>query len=343
MTKGLGCAYGSHRAGGRMPQPAERLDADMQIWDNELLLDVTFLNLDSSSMRQLAEANDQDPQAVGRAIAGIVAARGKMQNPVTGSGGVVVGRVRQIGPAHPRQDLKIGDLICPCVSLSLIPMRLTSVGEVNIATTQVMAQGQAVLFASANIGLLPDDLEQPLAVGVLDVCGAPTTVFRALSPGQKVAILGAGKAGLISAVAARRAIGPQGLLVAFDRSEEALSDMRALGVADHCHAVDLTDPLATLRLAKTASDGALFDYVVSMTNVGGTETAAILCARPRATVFFFGMATSFTASALSAEGAGKDIDMLIGNGYAEGCIDYGFDLVRQEPTLRAILSRRLQA
>lgn len=55
------------------------------------------------------------------------------------------------------------------------------------------------------------------------------------------------------------------------------------------------------------------------------------------------MATSFQVAALSAEGAGKDIDMLIGNGYAEGCIDFAFDLVRRHPALRACLEHKFRS
>jgi len=54
----------------------------------------------------------------------------------------------------------------------------------------------------------------------------------------------------------------------------------------------------------------------------------------------FGMATSFQVAALSADGAGKDIDMLIGIAATEGCIDMAFDLVRRHKTLQAELTRR---
>src|SRR5690606_25800448 len=136
--------------------------------------------------------------------------------PVTGSGGVLVGRVRKVGPAHPAQHLAVGDRVCPSISLSLIPLVLDAVHDVNVRTTQVQVSGQAILFESANIAVLPDDFTVPVAIGVIDVCGAPTHVHRLLSPGQSVAIMGAGKAGLLSAVAAREAIGASGRLVVFD-------------------------------------------------------------------------------------------------------------------------------
>lgn len=336
-----GCPFGSHRAGGGMPQPAASLDASMEIWDNEVLLDVELLNLDSSSMRQLADEAAGRPERIAERIAEIVRKRGKMHNPVTGSGGVLVGRVREVGALHPARHLEIGQLVCPSISLSLIPLVLDSMGEVNIATTQVRVSGRAVLFESASIAVLPDDFGIPMATGIIDVCGAPTSVHRMLRPGQSVAIMGAGKGGLACAVAAREAVGPDGRITVFDVSSRALEDMASLDVADELVQADLTDPVGVYARALQATQGRLFDTTVNIANVGGTEVSSILATRQRGRIFLFGMATNFQVAALSAEGAGKDVEMIVGNGFAEGCIEFGFDLVRRHPALRDCLERKL--
>ena len=64
MSRGPGCPFGSHRAGGGLPQAAARLDASPEIWDNELRIRVERLHLDSSSMRQIAESCGGDPDRV---------------------------------------------------------------------------------------------------------------------------------------------------------------------------------------------------------------------------------------------------------------------------------------
>jgi len=55
--KANGCRYGTHRVlepKGVLPQPARVLDNDMsEIWDNELLIDVIRLNVDSASFHQI--------------------------------------------------------------------------------------------------------------------------------------------------------------------------------------------------------------------------------------------------------------------------------------------------
>lgn len=61
----------------------------------------------------------------------IVAQRGKMHNPVTGSDGVWVGTVREIDEIYGRMhDLAIGDTIISLTSLSLLPLYLESIGAI---------------------------------------------------------------------------------------------------------------------------------------------------------------------------------------------------------------------
>ena len=68
--------------------------------------------------------------------------------------------------------------------------------------------------------------------------------------------------------------------------------------------------------------------------------SAILAARDGGTVIFFSMATSFTAAALGAEGVGKDVHLIIGNGYVPGHAELTLDLLRRHPALRALFEAR---
>ncbi len=103
---------------------------------------------------------------------------------------------------------------------------------------------------------------------------------------------------------------------------------------------DARDPLAVREAVLAATGGAEADVVISCVNVEAVEPTAILLTRPRGKIYFFAMSTSFTAAALGAEGISKDIDMYIGNGYAEGHAEFTLDLVRNTPSVRAILERR---
>ena len=131
----LGCKYGTHRViepVGAMPQTAQKINNDMSIlYDNEILVDVIALNVDSASFTQIEQEAGGDVQKIGAKILEIVAARGKQQNPVTGSGGMLIGKVAKIGSALKDRDLKVGDKIASLVSLSLTPLKINKILKVH--------------------------------------------------------------------------------------------------------------------------------------------------------------------------------------------------------------------
>ena len=351
-----GSPLGLHRViepAGVLPQAAWKLDPDPRIWPDEVLIDVDRLNLDAASFRQLREQAGGDQATMKAAVLGIVADRGKMQNPVTGSGGMLTGVVREVGPESPL-GLKPGDRIATLVSLSLTPLAITD-GLVawDGASEQVPCRGHAVLFGRSIAAVLPDDLPVPLSLAVMDVCGAPALTHRVVAQAAKtargglspvVAVLGAaGKSGSLSAAAARRAgarlvIG----VVPHEREAAILTAARSAdvnrGLVDKVVIADATDPIAVSEAVREAGGPA--DITVVCVDVPGCEGGAILSTGDRGTVVFFSMATSFTAAALGAEGLAADITMLVGNGYSAGHAELAVGLIRSEPGVRRIFEDR---
>src|SRR3954469_16762834 len=212
-----GDPVGLHRVlapAGVLPQAADRLDTRKELWPDETRVRIERLNLDAASFRQLERTHGGDGDAVRAAVLGIVAERGKMQNPETGSGGMLVGTVEEVGPESPL-GLAVGDRVATLVSLTLTPLviedgleRWDGLGE------QVPCDGYAVLFGRSIAAVLPDDLPAELSLSVMDVCGAPALTARivgeyaarAPGAGPVVAVVGgAGKSGSLSLAAARRA------------------------------------------------------------------------------------------------------------------------------------------
>jgi len=350
---------------GVLPQAAWRLDPDPPIWPDEVLVSVERLNLDAASFRQLHQASGGDPAAMKAAVLRIVADRGKMQNPVTGSGGMLTGTVREAGPRSPL-GLQPGDRIATLVSLSLTPLVITdALASWDGASEQVPCRGQAILFGRSIAAVLPDDLPVPLSLAVMDVCGAPALTHRIVSQaaqrigegaaerpggaagtpgkGPVVAILGAaGKSGSLSAAAARRAGASR--VIGVVRREREAGVLRAAfsavggGLADEVVIADATDPVGVSGAIRQAGGPA--DVTVVCVDVPGCEGGAILATAPGGTVIFFSMATSFTAAALGAEGVAADVTMLVGNGYTPGHAQLAIDLIRTEPGVRQIFDAR---
>lgn len=339
---------GAHRViepAGGMPQDAWRIDNTPVAGENEILCEVDVLNIDSASFRQIAEACEFDPGRIGEHVTKTVSERGKQHNPVTGSGGMFVGRVLEIGKAlQDRIDLHTGDRIASLVSLSLTPLHLEAIEEVDVATGRVWVRGKAILFESGIWARLPDDIDENVALAVLDVAGAPAQVPRLCSQGQTVVVIGAaGKSGLFSCAQAKACVGPQGRVIGLvhDATAEPAQLLLQAGLVDDLIAVDARLALETSgRLEAVVPQ--LADVVINCVNVPGTELCSILCARDGGTVYFFSMATSFTAAALGAEGIGRDVTMIIGNGYAKDHADIALQTLRSHPELHAYFNAKYQ-
>ncbi len=345
MTRMLtnGCPFGTHRVvtpPGVLPQPAEKIDNDTsKFWDNEILIEVDALNIDSASFTQIKQQAGGDEAEIRRVILDIVERRGKMHNPVTGSGGMLIGRVAAVGSRLSGAcGLQPGDRIATLVSLSLTPLEIERIERVDLDTDQVVISGRAILFEKSLYSRLPDDLPPALALAVLDVAGAPAQTARMVHPRDTVVILGAtGKSGVLCCYMARKQAGPTGMVIGIGAPcDPGAAGLKALGVCNHVLLLDATDALACYREIDRLTSGRLADLVVNCVNVPDTEQASILMCRERGRVYFFSMATSFTKAALGAEGVGKDIDMLIGNGYTKGHAELALGLLRESKPIRQL-------
>src|SRR3954467_15654136 len=333
-------ALGVHRVldpAGVLPQAAWRVDADPAIGPDEVRIAVQRLNLDAASFRQLSESCAGDGEAVRTAVLDIVATRGKMQNPVTGSGGMLIGVVDAVGPESPL-GLAVGDRVATLVSLTLTPLQITDgLARWGGRSERVPADGTAILFARSIAAVLPDDLPDAVSLALLDVCGAPAATARVVqrSGARSVVVLGAaGKSGCLS-LAAARAAGATDLTGLVRDAAEAAA-LSATGLANRVVVADATDPLAVAAAVVEPAD-----LTVVCVDVPGAEHGAILATAGGGTVVFFSMATSFPAAALGAEGMAADVTMLVGNGYTPGHAELALGLYRSTPGVRALIDPRV--
>jgi len=338
-----GNKYGLHRViepKGVLPQPAEKIDNTMEIYDNEILIDVEILNIDSASFTQIKEEVGENEEKIKGKMLEIVNKRGKHHNPVTGSGGMLIGTVAQIGERLKDRDLKVGDRIATLVSLSLTPLKIEEIKKVHKDIDQVEVKAKAVLFESGIYAKLPSDMKDTLSLAVLDVAGAAAQTAKLVKPGDNVMIIGAGgKSGLLCLHEAKKRAGVTGTVIGMGHSDSSCERIKELGLADVIIQGDATKPVETLELLKEKTDGELADIVINNVNIPDTEMASVLSTKDKGTIYFFSMATSFTKAALGAEGVGKDVNMIIGNGYTEGHAEISLEILRENKKLREIFER----
>jgi L-erythro-3,5-diaminohexanoate dehydrogenase len=342
-----GDPFGTHRAAepkGALPQPALRVDNDFsRLFEGEVLLGVETLNVDAASFRQMEEITSNDTE-LGKKILETVAGRGKQHNPVTGSGGMLLGKVLQVeGSRKDAGTLALGARVATLVSLSLTPLRIDGIKAIRRASAQVDVDGEAVLFASGAYARLPppEHMSERLALAVLDVAGAAPQVARLVKPGSSVLVLGAGgKSGILCVAEARRAGGKDARIIGIESHGPYADDLRALGLCDAVVSADARDPVGVRRAVLDANGGREVCVSFSCVNVADAEMGAILSTKDRGIAYFFAMSTSFTKAALGAEGVGKDIDLFIGNGYAHGHADHSLAMMEAFPAVKALFEKR---
>lgn len=343
--KNLGNFFGIHRvldSKVTLPQAALRLDNSLPIYPNEILIQVERLNIDAASFVQMEKETRGDSKKIARIILENVRNLGKQQNQVTGSGGMLVGKVIQIGSQYKGPlRLRPGDRIATLVSLTLTPLFLDEITKVDLRTHQVEASGHAILFESGIAAKIPNDLPEKVSMALFDVAGAPALVHSTAKKNQTLLIIGGGgKAGTLSCVAGRQKIGPRGKLFAIEPHAGLARDLKKLKVCDQVWQVDATDPMAVRRMVERATRGKLADVVINVASVPNTEVSALVSSSPQGKIIFFSMATSFTKVTLGAEGIGSSAQLIFGNGYYPKHSDFVVKLVRAHSKLRKLFINR---
>ena len=336
------CKYGTNRVitpKGVLPQAATKISNDMNIYDNELLIDVITLNIDSASFTQIKNACEKDVSKMETMILDIVGDRGKMQNPVTGSGGMLIGTIKKIGKDFPDKNLQVGDKIATLVSLSLTPLKINKIESINIDNDQVNIDGEAILFESGIYAKVPSDMDEHLVLAALDVAGAPAQVDKLVKEGDTVLVIGAaGKSGVLCCYQAMKKAGPNGKVIGLVNEEWQIDLLKELNL---CHEVILADATNAIEVYEKVKETnpELCDVTINVVNVPNTEMSCILSTKDVGVVYFFSMATSFTKAALGAEGVGSDVTMIIGNGYTKGHAELTLDLVKNSKEIKALFEK----
>ena len=347
-----GNKYGTHRViepKGVLPQPANKLDNNMDVlYDNEILINVQTLNVDSASFTDIhnyakeqagaGASEERVMEEVKKEMMLNVELQGKHRNRRTGSGGMLLGTVEKIGDAlKGKIDLKEGDRIATLVSLSLTPLRIDEILAIRPDVDQVDIKGKAILFESGIYAKIPTDMPEKLALSALDVAGAPAQTAKLCQYGQTVVVLGAGgKSGMLCCYEAKKRVGVTGKVIGLANSPKSTKRITDLGFCDVVKSVAGMTPVEIYEMVYELTNGKMADVTINCVNVPDQEMVAVMCTKDDGIAYFFSMATSFTKASLGAEGIGADVNMIMGNGYTKGHAEFTLQELRECPALRKI-------
>jgi L-erythro-3,5-diaminohexanoate dehydrogenase len=118
--------------------------------------------------------------------------------------------------------------------------------------------------------------------------------------------------------------------------ESSLEKVKKLNLADEYIVGEATDAVGVYEKVSELTNGELCDLVINCVSRPNCEMSSILSCKDDGTVYYFSMATSFTKAALGAEGVGKDVNMIIGNGYTKDHAEISLQIMRESEGLRKL-------
>lgn len=321
-------------------QPAWKVDNDMALRPGEILIAVKIININLTSFNEIGDETEFDEVLFRRRIMDIVAQRGKLHNPVTGTGGMLFGRVLKIDAQYKNHyHLKVGDDVISLSSLSATPMRLDSILSVDFQNAQLTVEGQCILFSNSPLIKMPQDIPLKIAIAALDEAGAPTRAYDLVSPGDHVLIIGAsGKSGSLVSFAVHKKLNHTGSISALVLDPSHRDKLKNCPFFDDILVMDATDLSRVRHSPLGDQDAGAFDVVINCVNKPGTEIATLMAVKPGGTIFFATLGSDYKLAALTAESIGKELLILPYTGYMKHHAEFTLDLLRSYPTLYKFLS-----
>lgn len=337
--------YGSHRCvepENSFPNLAWKLNNSTKIFDSEILVEVSLLNIDSNSFKQIYVECQGNIDAIKKKIFEIVTTRGKMHNPITGTGGILYGEVIEIGSCYFNEyNLSIGDKIISLSSLTLNPLYIDEIINIDIHTGQVDIKGKAILFSHSPLIKAPMELPIKLLLAVLDEAGAAIQSYNLTSQYNNILIIGAsGKIGLMCAYAIRKKISRNGRLIGIRSSngdKKFKEDLK--NIFDNVYYLDVLKPIEALNTINEYEKD--FDLVINCMNIVGTEMFSILSTKETGNLYLANLGNNYKSICSSAEGLARDINIIAYKGFSKGHADFTIGLLRENPELIKHLNKCL--
>jgi len=168
-----------------LPTSAWKLDNGRNIFPDELRVSIKRIHLEGTGFKQICTESNDDEKKIKQNIIDMVIRRGKLHNPVTDTGGLVMGMVEEIGAEYDnREGLKTGDLIICNASAASIPLYIEEITGVNKAFNQLEAKGYAIIHSLIPIVKAPKDVPVDMLMFTFDQSG---TLYRLhkLAEGRK--------------------------------------------------------------------------------------------------------------------------------------------------------------
>ena len=313
-------------------EKAWQISTERPILDNEVLVDVEVININKASFVQIYESSFGQKEDMIAAILKIVNERGKLHNPVTGTGGMLQGTIVEMGREFKKKrDFQIGDNVISLVSLIATPLVIEEIKHIDYRYGQIFVKGYGILFRESPLIKTPKDMPLNVSLAALDIAGTPATVEELVKKNQKILIIGAGnRSGFLSALAAKDKLQGTGELVGAVLGENGVN-YEYRNVFDNVWDLNLSDNKELFSNKNLVAN--YYDLIIDCTSTPNTNMLINFLVKPKGTIFITEPSNKSFDISYTAESLGKDVRVQGYKGFSDGHAEYTLELLEKNPEL----------
>lgn len=334
--------YGQRRVlepQGVVPATAWKIDNSKEIGSLEARVRLERIHLEWDNFQQICSSCGFDEARVRARIFDFVEKRGKIHNPFTQSGGVLIGTVEEISPdLISEAGISVGDRIYCIASLSGIPIYIEDIISIDFNYGQIICTGYAILFEASPVYLMDNDLSTDYTLAAIDEAGSLFGAYNlALEHrNQNIFIIGRTTyATMMYAAAVREAVGSGcqiHAIMTLENRETLTNEEREKimsSVIKRVYFTDLTEPIQALeQIMSENPELGQVDQVIVAEDTFGAETLAVMLVKPFGDVYFTSVENHYGSAQLVAESMGKIVTMYAFDQYIKDYPEFTMRIIR---------------
>ncbi len=317
-----------------LPTSAWKLDNGRNIYPDEIRVSIKRIHLEGTGFKQICTESNDDEKKIKQNIMDMVIRRGKLHNPVTDTGGLIMGTVEEIGKEYTnRASLAVGDLVICNASAASMPLYIEEITSVNKAFNQIEAKGYAIVHSSLPVVKAPDDVPVDMLMFAFDQSGTLYRLHQLVKGKKKFLIVGNSMlTNLLYGYVIRDTVGENCEITCLLDKRVNLRlagkgmDSLISSVFDEVNFLDILRPMECVEKLGGES---LFDLSVNCAEIPGAETVNILATKPGGTVLFANLINNLNIALYITESISKNLEVRSAEGYLEEYDEFDVDIVRK--------------
>lgn len=322
---------------GAIPVTAWKIDNRREINDREIRINTRLVHMEKSSFEQICYECGYDEDRIKAKIIDIIQKRGKLHNPFTDSGGMVYGKIDEIGKVFKenRPWYNVGDEVLCNTTITSVPLFIEKIEAIDYNYGELIIKGYTILFENSPMFIKPEGLSLNYTMTTLDEAGSIHTINTMVKPGMRVLIIGKDLVSTMVYIGSvKKALGDNCYILTIMDNEACGSltykqvETVILKYADRFRIVDVTNPIDAVEEIMQ-EDSHLMDFTINCEDLSGSEVFSVLMTKEKGSLYFTNLRNGYSKAILIAESMGKEITTYSLDQYYEGYDNFTIQLLTE--------------